>query len=645
MKIIFFDLCSIPIYLLIIVTYYRRRMARYQAYRMFFMLTFMSLLCAILNTAMEFVVNPVPLTKLEVVLGTAMSFMIKWLRNGSMVVFLLFIFAISRTENRFRPMKVRLLIWLPNTVALILLIQNFFTGNVFSVTQEGGYSRGPLLIILYIITALYGIAGMLYCISCRKILDRGKRFSILMVYILNAIAVYIQFIRPNYMVEMFFSSLGLLILMLLVVRPEENIDSSVGYMSWQSFQTDLHTMVLSRSRFRVGVFNLPNAHEIRNYMGDQKYYEYIGLILDSMHNCMRSRHAHGLLYFEHPGYIYILQDGDEVDLEDVMKDCLAQAQDGLKRSGQRRIDLNPLCCTIRVPEDLKQESEIIKLCHRFPQLGVHGHRWYKAQDIVSSSDFEIENHIEDILMRATQDHTLQMYYQPIYDLHEKRYTTAEALARIMDRDYGTISPTIFIPAAERNGFILPLGLAVIDSVFRFLSEHDLSELGMSHIEINLSVEQCRQEDFADTVSLLQKKYGVSPKQVVFEITESVFGAFEEVVEGNIRQLVRMGYSFALDDYGTGYSNLKRLRTIPLSVIKIDKSLTDDMFSDEGRIVMSNTLRIMQELKKDLVVEGVETKESLDALSEMDCDYIQGFYFSKPLPEKEFLKFIKSGIIT
>ena len=642
MRIIYFDLCSILIFILILVTYFRRRMARYQAYSMFFMLTFLSLICAIVNVTMEFIVCRPPLSQAEVVLGTILSFLYKWLRNSSIVIYLLFIFAITRTEHRFRPLKARLLIWAPNAVLVVLLIQNFFTGNVYSVTAENGYSRGPLLMVFYVTSVLYAIAGVVYCVSCRKFLDRGKLVSLLMVFVLNAVAVYIQFILPDFMVEMFFSSIALMILMLLVVRPEENIDSSVGVRSWQSFQTDLHAMILSRRKIRIGVFQLPNAHEIRNYLGDQQYFAYIRGVLDAMQSYLKTQNADSMLYFEHPNNIYLMQEGDEHNLENGMKGCLSAAVESIRESESRSVGFNPLICLIRCPEDLSLESEIIKLCHRFPMLGAHNHTWFNAAEIVNSRDFEIENHIEDILMRAVRDNTLRMHYQPIYDTHEHKFRTAEALARIIDSEYGVIPPSIFIPAAERSGLILPLGTAVIDSVFRFISSHDFDNLGLSYIEINLSVEQCRQENLADTVFALQEKYGISPKHVNFEITETVFDSFEDVVERNMARLVERGYTFSLDDYGTGYSNLQRLRKVPLKLIKIDKSLVDDIGSDEGRIVMCNTMRMMHGLRKKLVVEGVETRDSLDALEEMQCDYVQGFYFSKPLPEEDFLDFIRES---
>ena len=605
MKIIFFDLCAIPNFLLILITFFRRRLARYPAYRMFFFLTFLSLICTILNISMEFIVNPTPLSRTEVVLGMLISFCYKWLRNGSMVIYLLFIFSITRTEHRFRKTTARLILWAPNAVLVFLLIQNFFTGNVFTVTAEGGYARGPLLMVFYLVTALYAIAGVAFCLSCRRFLSTSKLLSLLSIFLLLAVSITIQMLMPDYMVEMFLTSIGLLMLMLLVVRPEETIDSSVGYGSWQSFQSDLHVMLYTRSMLRIGVLHLPNAHEIRNYLGDQQYFAFIRQILDAMQAYTESQHVNCMFYFEHPGNIYLIMDEDDPDLEIIIRECLMAAKDAVRRIGFRVVRFSPLVCLIRCPEDLSQEYEIIKLCHRFQTLGSGNNTWFRASEIVRSRDFAIENDIEDILVRAIQDRSLQVYYQPIYDLHKRKFRSAEALARI-------------------------------------IAANDLKSLGIDYIEINLSVEQCRQSNLADTIFALQEKYSISPRQVNFEITESVFDSFEDVVEQNIRKLVEMGYRFSLDDYGTGYSNLQRLRKTPLTMIKIDKSLVDDLFSEEGRIVMRDTIRMMQDLDKEILVEGVETKDSLNLLNEMHCDFIQGYYFSKALPADRFLRFIQSA---
>ena len=203
-----------------------------------------------------------------------------------------------------------------------------------------------------------------------------------------------------------------------------------------------------------------------------------------------------------------------------------------------------------------------------------------------------------------------------------------------------VSPAVFIPAAEATGLILPIGEAILEAVYKFISEHDLQGLGISYIEINLSVAQCLQREFPQIVKRLQEKYHVDPCQVNFEVTETLLGNLNTIMERTVHELVEMGYTFSLDDYGVGYSNIQRLRTLPLRIIKIDKTLVDDMFTDDGKAIIENTVHMMKSIRKELVFEGVETREAASLCGELSCDYIQGFYYSKPLPSEEFVKFIK-----
>jgi EAL domain-containing protein (putative c-di-GMP-specific phosphodiesterase class I) len=259
--------------------------------------------------------------------------------------------------------------------------------------------------------------------------------------------------------------------------------------------------------------------------------------------------------------------------------------------------------------------------------------------MVHSKTFAIETHIREILDRALRDGYFQMYYQPIYDVNAGCFHSAEALARIIDPEYGFISPAIFIPAAEAEGFIIQIGDAVLEHVFRFVSEHDLEALGLSCIEINLSVAQCMESSLPEKIRRLQKKYGVNPRLINLEITETTFENISEITMNNVNELVRMGYTFALDDYGTGYSSIQRVNRIPLKLIKIDKSMLEEVHTENGRRILEYTIRMMQSIGKQLVVEGTETSEEVEILQSMNSDYIQGFYFSRPLPADQFVAFI------
>ncbi|MBE5864391.1 MAG: EAL domain-containing protein [Lachnospiraceae bacterium] len=228
----------------------------------------------------------------------------------------------------------------------------------------------------------------------------------------------------------------------------------------------------------------------------------------------------------------------------------------------------------------------------------------------------------------------------MYDVSTGRFHSAEALARIMDPEYGMISPAVFIPAAEAQGFIIPIGDIVLDQVFRFISQHDREELGLSYIEINLSVAQCMEKSLPDKIRTLQQKYNVDPSKVNLEITETTFENINEIMVENVDKLIKMGYSFSLDDYGTGYSNIQRVNHIPIKIVKIDKSMIDETATGNGKIILEHTVRMMKSIGKELVAEGVESKSDATMLKELCCDYIQGFYYSRPLSATEFVSFLR-----
>ena len=348
------------------------------------------------------------------------------------------------------------------------------------------------------------------------------------------------------------------------------------------------------------------------------------------------------LYYEKPGYIYLIADIDETGVNDLEEKLLSQSGEHIHQYAEMGIHFEHQMCIILCPEDLKSAEDIINTGHKFNKIDNHGQTTFYAHEVIASRNFAIETHIEEILEKAIKRGHVEMYYQPIYDVKSNTFHSAEALVRIVDPDYGVISPSIFIPAAEAQGLIIPIGDAILENVFRFISENDLDDLGLSYIEINLSVAQCVEKSLPNKIYDLQQKYGVDPKRVNLEITETTFENISEVTMDNVKKLIEMGYSFALDDYGTGYSNIQRVNSIPFKLIKIDKSMLDEVGTNNGRMILEHTIKMMQSIGKKLVCEGAETLESVKILKWLNCDYIQGFYFSKPIPADEFIHFLEKN---
>lgn len=150
-------------------------------------------------------------------------------------------------------------------------------------------------------------------------------------------------------------------------------------------------------------------------------------------------------------------------------------------------------------------------------------------------------------------------------------------------------------------------------------------------------------DLTDKVLDYLKKYNLKPEQINLEITETAANTAQDIVEQNLRSLSEKGIALSLDDYGTGYSNLSRIISLPFRIVKIDKSMTDKVFDHKNNTILKYNIKLLKEIGMEIVVEGVETEEVLKQFEEIGCDFIQGYYFSRPLPQQEFVKFIKDSL--
>ena len=173
-----------------------------------------------------------------------------------------------------------------------------------------------------------------------------------------------------------------------------------------------------------------------------------------------------------------------------------------------------------------------------------------------------------------------------------------------------------------------------------MKENNLAKLGIEYIEVNLSVVQCMQSELANSVLTIMDRYGIEKKMVNLEITETVATNSPKVLLKNMKILSDNGVTFSMDDFGTGYSNISATAAMPLDIIKLDKSLIDMAYSSQrGKEILMGVVTMVDRMGFKIVAEGIEEKEQFEMLREQGIDYIQGYYFSKPLPEKEFLEYL------
>lgn len=229
-----------------------------------------------------------------------------------------------------------------------------------------------------------------------------------------------------------------------------------------------------------------------------------------------------------------------------------------------------------------------------------------------------------------------MYLQPRVDALTGKIISAEALIRWEHPEIGLVSPGDFIPLAEETGLIIPIGKWMKRKVCELLVAWRKAGLRLIPISVNISSQRFLQKSFSKDILDLLNEYNLDGEWLEIEITENSIMRNEENVQKTLMELKELGVKIYIDDFGTGYSSFNYLKTFQLDGVKIDRSFIQNISSEsENASITTAMIKMAQHLKMEVIAEGVETKGELDYLLEQSCHQIQGFYFGKPCPIKEF----------
>lgn len=254
---------------------------------------------------------------------------------------------------------------------------------------------------------------------------------------------------------------------------------------------------------------------------------------------------------------------------------------------------------------------------------------------------ERRKYLSGLLRDAAKEDRFQIWYQPVFDCARNRFTTAEALVRLVDYDDGLISPAEFIPLAEKNGMIVEISWIILDKVCRFLGEN--KELPIDSISVNFSMQQFMDPQIYDRIESCLKKYGVAPGRIKVEITERVFLYDQEYMCRLMDEMTQKGIGFYLDDFGTGYSNLASVMHMPFECIKLDKSLFDRVGENrKDELIVRTMTGLFGKMGMSVIAEGIETDNQLAVIRRFSLNRVQGYVYARPMPEERFMDFLRNN---
>ncbi|HAG70064.1 MAG TPA: hypothetical protein DCL38_08825 [Lachnospiraceae bacterium] len=496
------------------------------------------------------------------------------------------------------------------------------------------YSYGPSTMCTFIFAPVFITGAIVTTLVYRKQINQHRRRAVQSWMLMELVAAGIQFIRPDILLVGFGSSLGMMILYAELENPDAFLDRVTGTFAYRVLRDYLRQLYEDGKSFSCVMV----CSDVEWRLEPELEHKILLDMADYLHQ------FRGIKLFRSVGNDFILVYRDTAEGDHLLRSSADI------RAIRRRFDNNWDNVHIGTSILYLPDSELTGSADELISL----YQYYRAgldedkhELVVLNEDSvdrikEYKTVLKEII-QALENDRIDVFYQPIYSFEEGRFVSAEALARIVDSNGNIMMPARFIPVAEESRLIEQIGERVFEKTCIALKDGRLNEMGIRYIEVNLSVVQCENNEFSSVYSEIMNRHGLTFDKVNLEITESSSLNRRTVFLDNMKALKEAGCSFALDDFGTGESNLNYIVDMPVDIVKFDRSMVMKYFtSEKARIVMTNSVKMVKELGYRIVAEGIEQYDQLMSMKSLGVDYIQGFYFSKPLPYEKFVKFIESN---
>lgn len=638
-NLVHFDIAAVIMLLVMLMTNIFSKRAKNTAGHIYVLLVGVTMVAALFNV---FTVALENIGTNNVVLHNIVRTIYLLFHNTATPLFVMYIISLTRTWHKFKTNPhIGIILMIPYFVVVGIIVSNPFTNIVFTL-ENGALVKTTFADSLYFFATFYVLLGFVYIIMYRRTLRIGAILVLCSSIPLGVIAVFVKHFFPRSLVEIFSNAVVLMIISMTIQNPEKNVDTITNLRKYRAYVTDIKTDFTNNNHHKLILINIANYDSLRSLLGYDYTNELLKNIANKLSDCNKTNNARSELYYLDRGKFRIVVNGYNASKAEKLAADINEALKHMIEINRIEVTIDAFVCLAKLPEDIGDYKSLMAFGNDFHERVEKTGEVYLASELFKQRDFHLMNDMENIIEKAFKNRSFTVYYQPIYSIEKKRFVSAEALLRLIDDEYGFIPPNLFIPVAEKTGAIHRIGDIVLENVCQFIAGEDFKRLGLDYIEINLSVVQCMQRGLADNILSTIKRYGISPDKINLEITETAANYSQNILIENMTKLINAGVSFSLDDFGTGYSNMARLASLPLKIVKLDKTFVDNSNKPKLHIFLKGTIKMLKDMDMEIVVEGIETEQMVNTFSNLNCDFIQGYYYSKPIPEPDFVKFIENA---
>lgn len=543
-------------------------------------------------------------------------------------------------ENKGNTMKIIIWTSLPGTVYFLLVIMNLFSNVLFSICPDGTYTRGPLISVTYIIFYLYGVAAMAVVVIWRKYMEPAIRRILVIFPMIALLVIIVQQLYPTVILSGSAATCALLIIYLYLQNKQNSVDYLTGLPNRQEFLKMIELLIRKSKYFNITVLSLRGFKRINDTYGQHNG----DLFLQEIASYLKSiSEPHCLYRFGGDEFVILSYGPFDASMSHNVKK-LEQRMQQPWISGKNSCVIPAVIGVVGYPECANTAEDLIsgiEYAVSMAKAASDTNVYYCGHEMLAS--LRRRRKIVEILEENLKNNSFSVYYQPIISTATGKYTVAESLLRIPDSPLGPLFPNEFIPVAEETGMIVEITYQILDKVCKFVNRLSENGIEFDGVHVNFSGQQFSQIGLAEKVEGIIEANHTPFSKIKIEITESILADNAETVEEFALEMQQRGILIELDDFGTGYSNIVSVMNTPLDTVKLDKSLVwSAMEKKETAAMVKSLSTVFHEMGLQVLAEGVENAQQEAFVKSCGIDYIQGFYFAKPLPEEEAFAFIRNA---
>ncbi len=521
-------------------------------------------------------------------------------------------------------------------IFILLIFVNVKTGCLFSF-EGSEYVRGPLNSSGYWSLGLCVVMLVVSCIIHRKSISKTLKRIMIISPILALLLALFQVLYPDQLLNGMIAAVICLTIYLSFQSVSVESDSLTGLGNRLKCTNELTLRINGEQKYQIILVALRKFSQINHIYGHlcgDSLLFHVAKKLESLFPEARVFRFNSVEFL-------LLMPACASFVNDLRVDKVYEAMNQSWPIGEEQTKVS-FCIVSLSDKTTRYSTEgVIERLDYTVELAKRKDEEIIYFDSDVSEQFEHEQALELYMKEALNMSAFEVWYQPIYYASSGKFDSCEALVRMRGADGKFISPDEFIPIAEENGMIDDITGIVIEQSCKLLSSK--SEFAPKSISINLTIRQLLQADLVERLSNLIKKYNLEPNSLKIEITERTISENEETVIEVMHSIYDLGIPFLLDDFGTGYSNFATMLELPFECVKIDRSLVKGLPRRRNKNLLQNTLNpLFHRMERAVLVEGIETKEQLDAALETGVDRVQGFYFAKPMPTDELIEWYKAN---